>query len=131
MKKNLINNQHVVDFVESVESDVFAYFNGDPSTIIAVETGGFFYAIRLYSRIREELRDVQFASYHREKNNLIPEQVRDRKLLVVDDSISTGHSYYKIRKRIEDKKEDIGYADLKFCVAIDMKGLADISPKDD
>lgn len=131
MKTNLIDNPSVVDFVEAVQYDALNYLKDDPGAIVAVETGGLFYALRLYCRVREELRDVKFLSYKRDHNSLTYTECAGRKLLVVDDSISTGHSYRKIKKDIEDRWMELGYTDLKFAVNIDMRGIADISPKED
>lgn len=124
-----VDDPRVTYFVSRVGPQISHYLGCDLGCVAPLGTGGRFYGLKLYAFLTQEGKDVRYVEL--ETGRGIPknrrEDVRGRKIVVVDDAIATGETYRKNVDPLKQQKDALGIIDVVVAVEYDMLGLADFA----
>lgn len=121
------DDPRVRKFVNEVGPKISDYIGQDPACIISIPTGGIFYGMALRTYLLRLHDDVNYAELPKDGGRLYKHQVGGRKVVLVDDAISTGRTYRGIKGRVDAVKDDLEILDVKYAVEHDIAGLADFA----
>jgi len=128
IKKNtLLKFKPIQKLIEGVGRNVKKYFGQDKSCIIGLGDDGVFYGLGLYQWLSQQKKDMTFTTMDDNGKGLEEEQVKGRKVLIVDNDIISGKSYKRAMETMRAKKEKLKIKEIKFAVLCDRTGLADFS----
>ena len=130
MKDILLNLKPIKKFVDGVGQEVKKYFGKDPGCIIGLEDDGVFYGKGLYQWVSQKNKKINFTTMDDDGKGLEEDEVKGRKVLLVDNDIVTGKAYREAMNSILRKKEKLKIKDIKFAVLCDRMRLADFSVED-
>jgi len=128
IKKNtLLKFKPIQKLIEGIGQNVKKYFGQDKSCIIGLGDDGVFYGLGLYQWLSQQKKDMTFTTMDDNGKGLEEEQVKGRKVLIVDNDIISGKSYKRAMETMRAKKEKLKIKEIKFAVLCDRTGLADFS----
>jgi len=128
IKKNtLLKFKPIQKLIEGIGRNVKKYFGQDKSCIIGLGDDGVFYGLGLYQWLSQQKKDMTFTTMDDNGKGLEEEQVKGRKVLIVDNDIISGKSYKRAMETMRAKKEKLKIKEIKFAVLCDRTGLADFS----
>jgi len=120
-------------FISKVGPQIKNYIDVDSSCIIGVSGGGRIYGMALWRYLVREGLDSKYINYDpfeeisRKGIGIKKEDVRSKKVILVDSAIHSGKTYEVVMRKINKHKKILNIKDIKFAVDRDMIGLADFS----
>lgn len=130
----IIKDERLIKFLEVMGPRVAEYIDEDPACIIEVGSGAAFYAqgLRMCLQSKHGKSDVSYCQFDKEKCSIDPEScldldaVRGRKVVPVDDAVSTGTTHHKVKAVMKGLQEEGVIKGYQMVVEHDMMGLKDV-----
>lgn len=128
-----MDDPRVAEFVSKIGPQIADYLSMDRGCIAPIGTGGRFYGMKLYGFLSQEGKDVTYLELQKGKG--VPrnrrQDVRGRKIVIVDDAIATGTTFRESIEPIRQQKDALGIIDVVVAVEYDMLGLANFAANKD
>jgi hypoxanthine-guanine phosphoribosyltransferase len=130
-----MKDKRLGEFLENIGSRVAEYIGDDPACVMEVGSGAAFYAtgLRMCLQSKHKKFDVSYSQFKKEACNIDdPESCLDldavmgRKVIPVDDAISTSATYHKVKAIMDRLQEDKVIMGYQMVVEHDMIGLEDV-----
>lgn len=117
------------EFLDGIGPQAEEFFGIDPACILTWEPGGEYYSPAIYSYLKnnERSRDITFVRLDGETPPKV-DLIRNRKVLIVSDSLISGDSFQAVKEILESSKE-LGVKGVKIAVYKDFARKADFAVK--
>lgn len=112
----VIYHPRIIEFLEEMVPKAAEFLDDDPGCIVEIGSGALYYASLLRAALTSEGRDISYATFDKHAKRVYKEPVKGRKIIGVDDAISSGNAYRAFREAFDPLMSEKYIVDWRYIV---------------
>lgn len=112
----IIYHERILRFLEEMEPRAADFLKDDTGCIVEIGSGALYYASFLRAVLASRGRDISYATFDKHAKMVYKGPVKGRKIIGVDDGISSGNAYRAFREAFDPLLEKGDITDWRYAV---------------